>query len=120
MTDHAHVIPMLRDLGHEGCSSPKSPVSLEGGRGLWSISDLENVGALLIAKDDGGCSRNWELTLGAWPCPDFLLSHQNSWSPFDSLEKWRWFLTVKKRSLWGLPLVVHWLTIHVVNARGLV
>lgn len=32
---------------------PKSPVSLEGGRGLWSISDLENVGDLLIAKDDG-------------------------------------------------------------------
>ena len=26
----------------------------EGERALWSISDLENVGALLIAKDVGG------------------------------------------------------------------
>lgn len=53
MTDHARAIPTLRDLGHEGCSSPKSLVSLEGGRALWSISDLENVEALLIAKDVG-------------------------------------------------------------------
>ena len=28
-------------------------MSLEGGRALWSISDLENLGALLIAKDIG-------------------------------------------------------------------
>ena len=33
MTDHARAIPMLRDLGHEGCSSPKSLVG--GLLGEW-------------------------------------------------------------------------------------
>lgn len=57
MTDHTCVIPTLRDLGCEGCSSSNIRVSLEGGRAPWSISDLENLGALLIAKDVGGFSR---------------------------------------------------------------